>query len=304
MKKDSAYFKRASLMTRVLPALVTERDFALKGGTAICFFHRDLPRLSVDIDLTYLPVGPHEESVRGITQALGRIAVLLRKQGFKVEEGKARQGHVHKLFVIDKLGRVKIEPSFVLRGTVHPVEVRDLSPKAEELFETAVSMQVVSTPDLYAGKLCAALDRQHPRDLFDVRLLLAAEGITDAIRKAFVVYLASTERPMHELITPNRLDIKPAFEKEFLGMTAEPVTLDELLAARDQMIQQLNAALTADERAFLITVKEGAPRWELMKLPGIENLPGVQWKVANIKKMDKKKHAEQLRLLRERLGVS
>jgi hypothetical protein len=291
-------------MTRVLPAVAAETVFALKGGTAICFFYRDLPRLSVDIDLTYLGTEGHADAVAAIAKALERIAERLRKQGFKVEAAKSSQGHIHKLFVADKQGRIKIEPNFVLRGTIHQVEKRNLSAKAEELFETAVSMQVVSAPDLYAGKLCAALDRQHPRDLFDVRLLLAAEGITDAIRKAFVIYLASSDRPIHEIITPTRLDIKLAFEKEFQGMTTDPVSLDELLAARETMIEQLNSSLTANERAFLISVKEVAPRWELMKLPGIENLPALQWKLSNIKKMNKPKHAEQLRLLRERLGVS
>ncbi|MGZ6371048.1 MAG: nucleotidyl transferase AbiEii/AbiGii toxin family protein, partial [Bdellovibrionota bacterium] len=211
MNRDSIYFKRASLMTRALPAVATESCFALKGGTAICFFHRDLPRLSVDIDLTYLPTSTREDSISAIGQALERIAELLKKQGLRVEAGKTARRQIHKLFVSDRYGRIKIEPNFVLRGTVHPVERCDLTPSAEEAFETSVTMQVASVPDLYGGKLCAALDRQHPRDLFDVRLLLANEGITEPIRRTFVVYLACTDRPINELINPSRIDIAPIF---------------------------------------------------------------------------------------------
>jgi predicted nucleotidyltransferase component of viral defense system len=303
MNRESSYFKRAQLITRALPAVATEKCFALKGGTAICFFHRDLPRLSVDIDLTYLPIGPRDQSLVAITEALERIAVALRKQGYRVELGKNAQGRVHKLFVMDRQSRIKIEPNEVLRGTIHPVENRTLCAAAEEAFETSATLQVLASSELYAGKLCAALDRQHPRDLFDVKLLLEAEGITDAIRRAFVVYLACNDRPIHELIDPTRLDILNVFEKEFRGMTALEVTVAELVDAREKMITQLVKELTAEERAFLISVKEGAPAWGLLSLPGIDQLPGLQWKLANIRKMGKQKHIEQLKKLRARLGV-
>ncbi len=59
--------------------------------------------------------------------------------------------------------------------------------------------------------MVAALDRQHPRDLFDVSALLANEGLTDALRTAFVVYLISHNRPAVELLAPGRLDIEAEF---------------------------------------------------------------------------------------------
>jgi len=49
------YRSQVELLLRVLPYVAKEKVFALKGGTAINLFVRDLPRLSVDIDLTYLP---------------------------------------------------------------------------------------------------------------------------------------------------------------------------------------------------------------------------------------------------------
>jgi hypothetical protein len=50
---DTVYFRQAELLLRVLPLVDREAVFALKGGTAINFFVRDLPRVPVDIDLVY-----------------------------------------------------------------------------------------------------------------------------------------------------------------------------------------------------------------------------------------------------------
>ncbi|MFB3079791.1 MAG: nucleotidyl transferase AbiEii/AbiGii toxin family protein, partial [Lysobacterales bacterium] len=72
------------------------------------------------------------------------------------------------------------------------------------MFEISATANTLGVADLYGGKLCAALDRQHPRDIFDVKILMENEGITDEIRTAFVVYLASHDRPMSELLDPNK----------------------------------------------------------------------------------------------------
>ena len=61
--KSSPFFKQVELLLRTLPYIAAEKCFALKGGTAINLFVRDMPRLSVDVDLTYLPVEPREESL-------------------------------------------------------------------------------------------------------------------------------------------------------------------------------------------------------------------------------------------------
>ncbi len=115
----------------------------------------------------------------------------------------------------------------------------------------------MSVPDIYGGKICAALDRQHPRDFFDIRLLLENEGLTDEIRRAFVVYLASHDRPMNELLKPKWKDIKSVFEKEFKGMTLEPVNLKDLLETRDEMLRLIHKGLKDKEKNFLLSLKEG-----------------------------------------------
>ncbi len=303
MNRESSYFKRAHLMVRTLPYVATENCFALKGGTAINFFLRDMPRLSVDIDLTYLPIEPRETSLPKISEALKRISTAITKSGLKVQDGRDQTGRIHKLFVSDGESRIKIEPNEVIRGAIHPPELRDLSAAVEEMFETSATIQTLSLPDIYAGKLCAALDRQHPRDLFDVKILLENEGITDSIRRAFVIYLACHDHPMHELIEPTLKDIRTTFDREFVGMTTAPIDLEELITTRDTMIKQLRTGLTIEERQFLISIKEGNPRWDLLDTPGIEKLPALQWKLLNIRKMNRPKHTEHLMKLRDALRI-
>lgn len=199
--------------------------------------------------------------------------------------------------------RIKIEPNEVIRGSVFPAEDRDLTRRAEDLFELSVTAQTLSLADLYAGKLCAALDRQHPRDLFDLKLLLDKEGITEETRKSFVVYLASHHRPMHELLNPKPKNVRRIFENEFAGMTVDPVRYEDLINARETLVETLKRELTHGEREFLISLKAGQPKWHSIGIQGIENLPAVQWKLMNIKKIGAKKQKELLDKLRRVLEM-
>lgn len=304
--KKSPFFKETELMLRMIPHVSSESRFALKGGTAINFFLRDMPRLSVDIDLTYLPLEGREDSLKNIGQALKRIAVSIKKAmpGIKIQESVIKPlGQVAKLVVNDGKNQIKIEPNQIIRGTLFPCENHELSKKAEELFEISVSTTTLSEADIYGGKICAALDRQHPRDLFDIKILMDHEGITPEIQKAFVVYLSSHDRPMHEVIDPTRKDVRSIFENEFLEMTDERVTYEELVEIRENLVAHLKARLTDAERRFLISLKEGNPEWNFLGLEGIERLPAIQWKLQNIKKMDAAKHRESIAKLKAKLEM-
>ena len=304
--KDSPYFKQAQLMLRVMPHVAAEECFALQGGTAINFYVRAVPRLSVDIDLTYVPLEPRDTALANIGQALHRIAAGIRKTvtGTTVQERQARGvEHVSKLSVSTVEATIKIEPNLVLRGAVFPPVERELTQQAEALFEVSATASILAVPDLYGGKLCAALDRQHPRDIFDVKILMENEGITDEIRTALVVYLASHDRPMSELLDPNKKDFRQIFEQEFAGMTAEEVQYDELVAVRDRLIESINEAMTENEKKFLLSIKQGEPDWDHMQVAGIDQLPAIQWKLLNFRKIKKEKHAESLQKLRTALGI-
>lgn len=294
-------------MLRAIPHVAAETCFALKGGTAINLFVRDMPRLSVDIDLAYLPVDePRETALKKLSDALSRIAAAIKKTitGAKVQESRAQKPErVTRLIVATGQARMKIEPNEVIRGAVFPTEERELTRRAEDLFELSVTARTLSVADLYGGKLSAALDRQHPRDLFDVAVLLRHEGITDQIRKAFVVYLASHDRPIHELLDPKRKDTRRIYESEFAGMTVEEIAYEDLITARETVIETLKKELTDDEKTFLVSLKAGQPTWSVMGIKGIEKLPAIQWKLTNIRKMSTKKHAELLDKLKRTLGV-
>lgn len=304
--KDSRYRTLVDLLLKVLPFVAKEKVFALKGGTAINLFVWDMPRLSVDIDLTFLPVLGREESFQQISAAIGRIKIQIETalKGARVIPIPSKGSLAATSFTVDYQGaQIKSEVNFVLRGTVFPITVMELCDIAQKEFNVYAQIQTLSKADLYGGKLCAALDRQHPRDFYDVMKLLQDEGITEQTRRAFVVYLASHSRPMNELLNPNWKEIEAVFIKEFVGMTIEPVELSSLLKARDEMHSILLTGLTANEKRFLISMKEGNPEWEALSIPGIENLPGLKWKLSNIKKMSKQKHAKELSKIKAVLGL-
>ena len=304
--RDTIFFKQAELLLRVLPLIQAESVFALKGGTAINFFVRDLPRISVDIDLAYLPVNDRDTALGQMSDALIKISGMIERRvpGTQIVQRKIRGSELLNGMIVRREGvTVKIEPNLVLRGAVYEPETRLLCTKAQELFELSMEIRTLSTADLYGGKTCAALDRQHPRDLFDIRILLSNEGFTKEIRKAFIVYLISHDRPIFEVLNPNPTDISPIFEKEFQGMVTEPVKCEELAETRQQLIERISAELTVEERQFIVSVKQGRPQWELLGLEGVESLPAVRWKLLNIAKIDPDKHEKAVRILRDYLGV-
>lgn len=284
MALSDRYAAQVALLVEVLPFVAEEPDFALKGGTAINLFLRDLPRLSVDIDLTYLPVAGRPESLAGIHAAMTRLAARLHDglAGARVTEVPlARENVTTKLTVQRPNAQIKIEVTPVLRGCVFPPEVRGVTPAVEARFGFATA-QIVSFADLYAGKLVAALDRQHPRDLFDVRDLLAHEGIGDDLRRAFLVYLVSHTRPMAEVLAPRRKDLAVEFARAFDGMTAEPVPLADLEAAREALIARVTGDMPETHRAFLIGIEQGDADWAAVGLTEAVDLPAVAWRRQNL----------------------
>ena len=203
---------------------------------------------------------------------------------------------------------IKIEPNFVLRGSVFPCEEKELCDKAQDQFLKFMRVKTLSVADLYGGKLCAALDRYHPRDLFDIKLLLENQGLTEAVRQAFIVYLASGSRPMHELLEPriteaSQQEFENTFQNEFSGMTANPTEHEELKSIRARLPKLLLNSFTENERMFLVQLKSGNPDWSLLPIDGIDSLPGIQWKLHNINKIPEEKKKEQLNKLKQVLEV-
>ena len=290
MVDASSYEDQAQLLVQVLPFVAREAVFALKGGTALNLFLRPMPRLSVDIDLTYLPLAGREKSLADCRQALARIADDL--ESVSPQFGTAQQmggDEELRILVSNSRVRIKVEVSPVLRGAIYQPEMHDIHPAVEERFGFA-SMAVLSKPDLYGGKICAALDRQHPRDLFDIMLLLAEKGLNRKIFDGFLVYLISHQRSLADLLAPKLSDLTPAFENQFRGMTPLDVRLEELEQARTDLLRSVSGMFTDKDKAFLLGVKRGEPDWSLLNVDGVDQLPAVQWKLENIRRMSAKKH--------------
>lgn len=290
------YEEQVKLLLKVLPIVASEKVFALKGGTAINFFFRDLPRLSVDIDLTYIPVEDRNISIININIALTNISEKIKKTGLKVFERGNNSG-LKKLDISDNKVSIKIEPNYLLRGSVYEPERLKVSQTVSDKFGMSSYMNVLNFNELYGGKICAALDRQHPRDLFDIKLLVENEGFTRDIIKTFLVYLISHNRPINEMLNPNFSQIETVFKNEFQGMTVIPVRLDELIEVRELMVKSIINSLTDKDKQFLLSFKKGTPDWKLFEFQNAKNLPAVLWKLKNIHEMKPNKHKEQLNKL-------
>lgn len=301
MDQNSIYFKQVQLLIEVLPYVKMDNYFALKGGTAINLFIRDLPRLSVDIDLMYLPVEPRTVSLKNIARIFEEMAQTIEKniRFTKVHRLQQRgDGKLSKLQVERKGVRIKIEASPVTRGTVKEPVLMQNTPKVQDMFGFTTT-SVVHVNDLYAGKMCAALDRQHPRDFFDIRALLNNEGISDDLMDVFIVYLISSNQPISKLLDPHLIDISHIFKEQFVGMTTEPIELKILEDTRKELISIVNKKLTDSHKEFLISFKEGDPKWDLLPFENIKDLPSVKWKQHNLDKMDSKSRLEALEKLKK-----
>lgn len=290
LSSNNPYFPQVELLVRVLPHVAAEECLALKGGTAINLFVRDMPRLSIDLDLVYASVNERAIALREIDGALARIKAAIKRamRDVRVVESASEAGSATTLYVSRGRIEIKVEVNFVLRGTVYPGEVRDLVPRAEQAFGSA-TIRCVSFEDLYAGKLVATLDRQHPRDLFDARILLESEGINDRLFTAFMVYLVSHNRTFAEILDPPRKDIGDIYEKGFRSMALQPIPLHDLLEAREALIRTIHAHIGDNERALLLSVKRLEPDWSLLPVPHAAQLPGVRWKLRNLENMDPSK---------------
>jgi len=282
---DRRYTDRVKLLVEVLPTLAKEPRFALKGGTAINLFEHDLPRLSVDIDLTWLPVQEFAIDIAQITEALERLADLLRAPPLRLQvqtSSSDRGASINRLIVSRGRTRVQIETTPVMRGAVHPVRTMAVQPQVQEAFGFA-SIQVLDFADLYAGKMAAALSRQHPRDLFDIGLLLEDRRTDERLWRTFLVYMTCSPKPAWEMLVPNEpKDFTAIYETHFRGMTAVPTSAELLLEYRARLLRRIADWLTPESRAFLESVEAERPNFDLIKLPQAADLPAVKRKLQNL----------------------
>lgn len=295
---NQSYLNQADLLLQVIPHIAQETNLALKGGTAINLFLRNMPRLSVDIDLTYLPFDNRETALTNISDSLGRIRERITKSipGITVNNHTI-EGNDIKLLVQSQNAQIKVEVNTITRGHLHPVRLLQVNEKVQERFQKFAAIQVVSDAELFGGKICAALDRQHPRDLFDVFLLFQESGYNENVKYGFIQALVSHMRTMHEVLHPHLLDQRTAFDNQFQGMSDIDFRYEDFENTREKLIETVNLSLTDTDRSFLLSFKRGEPDWNLFPVKGLKDMSAVQWKLLNLQNLIKSnpgKHKELL----------
>ncbi|MEI7668611.1 MAG: nucleotidyl transferase AbiEii/AbiGii toxin family protein, partial [Pseudomonadota bacterium] len=173
------YRSQVELLLDILPYVQKENCFALKGGTAINLFIWEMPRLSVDIDLTYLTFDDRNLALMGISEAILRIkdSIVKNLPSVQVEATGITASHKDKLICNRNGTKIKIEVNTTMRGSINPPILKQMVSAVRKEFDKFAAMWVISNAEIFGGKICAALDRQHPRDLFDIHQLFNAGGV-------------------------------------------------------------------------------------------------------------------------------
>lgn len=305
MKQE--YIDTVRLLIDIAPDVFASPRFAMKGGTALNLFVQDMPRLSVDIDVVFTDhtLG-REDALAAIQSDLQETAEKLEARGLLVTLPKKPTGEDVKLFVQNGTAEVKIEVNHVFRGALLPIRKMPLTAAAQDMFTANAVVPMLDIAEIYGSKLVAAMDRQHPRDIFDVLKMYEKFGLQPAFVDCFVTYLAGHNRPLHEVLFSPDAALDGIYENHFRGMTMGDVSLDALQKIRARMKAELPQALTADHKAFLLSLVKGEPNWALMPFPHLKELPALKWKLANLDKLKAAKpdgFARQHDLLQARLNA-
>lgn len=286
---NQLYKDQVQLLLRILPYVAQEEIFALKGGTAINMFVWDMPRLSVDLDLIYIKFDKRATALANISAAIGRIKekLLQAMPGIQIITKGASEDHDEKLICLYQGVQVKIEVNTIMRGIIYPVRSLPISKSTIETFGLFAEMNIVSDAELFGGKICAALDRQHPRDLFDIHNLMLNNGLTDEVKKGFIAALLSHPRAIQEMLQPIFYNQEAAFINQFSGMSDQQFSYQDFEITRTKLVETMNSLLSASDREFLISFKSGEPSWSLSGIERLSELPAVKWKQLNVQKLMK-----------------
>ena len=281
--KSNVYAQKVELLLRLIPIVMEEEGFAIHGGTAINLFLKDLPRYSVDIDLTYIPLADRQTSLDDINLRLKSIADKAKKafKGMHIVPNFS----TCKLLCEYRGKQVKIEVNQTKRGIVGgEILTMPLSEKAQNEFSLYCEAKIVPLTQLYGGKIAAALSRQHPRDLFDVKYM---DIPLDECREGLIFCLLGSDRPIHESIAPSLIDQREAMENQFAGMTDIPFTYEEFEETRSKLINDVKSLMTNADKKFLISFESGQPEWDGYEFEYFKDYPSVRWKMLNLKKLAK-----------------
>lgn len=275
------YRKQVALLIRIMPSVYRIKEFAVHGGTAINLFHKNMPRYSVDIDLTYIPIEDRQASLTTINQRLQEIKRNIERSipGIVV----IHKPNVWKLLCTLGEAMVKIEVNGTKRGLIGDSVEMVLCEKARHDFNMGCKARTVSFSQLYGGKITAALSRQHPRDLFDCKLM-ELKSFSD-VKDGFLLCLLGSDKPIIESLQPNVIDQTEALENQFQGMTDMPFRYQDYVESREELLKLVHDNLTDTDKEFIISFESGQPDWTKCSAGDLSIYPSVQWKLLNIEKL-------------------
>lgn len=275
------YRKQVALLIRIMPSVYRIQEFAVHGGTAINLFHKNMPRYSIDIDLTYIPIKDRAISLAEINQKLLDVKKSVEKTipGITVRH----KPEVWKLMCTLGEATVKIEVNGTKRGIIGRTEDMPLCEAAQKEFSMGCKARTVSFSQLYGGKIAAALSRQHPRDLFDCKYMDIQSF--NEVKDGFIFCLLGSDKPIVESLRPNEINQTEALENQFMGMTNIPFGYDDYVEARKRLIEMVNGNLTQADKEFLLSFENGQPDWGKCCAGDLSSFPSVQWKLLNIAKL-------------------
>lgn len=282
MIMNNIYAQKVDLLLRIIPIIFQEKSFAIHGGTAINLFEKEMLRYSVDIDITYVPLEDRKTSFQNINQKLKVIAERIERtlKGGRV----SHREDICKLLCEYRGKQVKIEVNQTKRGIIcGEVVSKSLCKKAQEEFQLYCEANIVPYQQLYGGKVAAALSRQHPRDLFDIKYM---DATLSDIKEGVIFSLLGSDRPISESIAPNLVDQRQTLKNQFAGMTEMEFTYSDFEQTRDELIREINRFFSMDDKSFLLSFESGNPDWTL-GYETFKDYPSVQWKLLNIEKLRK-----------------
>lgn len=299
---NNAYKEQVRLLIRIMPLIYKIKDFAVHGGTAINLFHKNLARLSIDADLTFIPIMGREDSLQAINEHLRVLKTDIERAvpGIKV----IHKPNVWKLRCYLNGTTVKIEVNGTKRGILGETEERELCQLAQKEFGMTCKARLVPFSQLYGGKIAAALSRQHPRDLFDCKYMEI--GSFDEVKDGLMLCLLGSDKPILESLLPNPINQSEALENQFLGMSDISFGYADYEEARTRLVQNVNQCLSDTDKSFILSFEQGSPDWNLCCAGDLSRFPSVKWKLQNIVKLKKanpQKFRSGIEKLKEHLRI-
>lgn len=265
----------------------------------INFFVRNISRLSVDIDLIYLPIKSRQITLKNVGDALERVKNCI--EGMLPSTQALYRPDAGKLVIRADREEIKLEVNLVARGTLSSPERMILRKQVQKMYDTSSSMQNVPLGQLYGGKICAALNHQHPKGLFDVKILMENEGFSDAIREGFLLCLLCSDRPINEILVPNFQNQRQAMNNQFASMSDIEFTYENFEETLEQLVGIVKKSLTDKDKVFLLSIKNCDPDCSIYDF---ERFSAVQWKLYNLRKLKESnldKHKQLYEALQEKI---